>query len=562
MTKLFTVFICSLVCILHAQKHIVKLEVNQKKLTLGNELIITVRSNVEGEISIDFPSEFVRGYDVMSGLEQEVDYNTGIVNTISYYSQNGSFKKTGTFVVGPAYIKRGKHIYKSNTVQVTVQKEPIDNSNGTITSRQLKQLAFGVIEVNKTSLYEGEPLLVQAKVYSRFAPTSIEDYQSYKLEQSLDKHTLDNSQNLTAKRETVKGVGMFVINHDRNLVFPSGGGALQINPFKLILRQNNDGVAVVSTGTNITVKPLPPNAPRSFIGFVGALSAQCQYEGSCDKKGDVLKLEVVLTGKGNLHNLDAPKIKLSKGLIQFGKPELTEEFSFGPYGAEGKVIYKYSIQSTDNTIKSIDKIRVTYFNPDKEEYITLTMDGYESKINKSQASINNKGTTTIIKKDPNQKKNTSRQQATNTASWVVLSIASLLFLASIGVFFSWKKSLSVEKNKPIKENPLLKSQAINGYTFDEQFEQAISEQDLTRIERIVFSTLAQVFNKPVEVINKEELLTELRLRNESEFIQISAWSHAIQQAKYGLNLNESDEQQLLNESKAVYALIKRNYSIS
>lgn len=561
MTRLVTVLLCSVVWILHAQKHVVKLEVNQKKLTLGNELIITVRSNVEGEISIDFPSEFVRGYDVMSGLEQEVDYNTGIVNTISYYSQNGSFKKTGTYIVGPAYVKRGKHIYKSNTVQVTIQKEAIDNSNGSITSRQLKQLAFGVIEVNKTSLYEGEPLLVQAKVYSRFAPTSIEDYQSYKLEQSLDKHTLDNSQNLTAKRETVKGIGMYVINHDRNLVFPSGGGALQINPFKLILRQNNDGVAVVSTGTNITIKPLPPHAPPSFIGFVGTLTAQCQYTGSCDKKGDILKLEVVLTGKGNLHNIDAPIIKLSKGFIQFGKPEITEEFSFGPHGAEGKVIFKYSIQSTDNTAKSINKIRVTYFNPEKEDYITLTMDGFESKTNKSQASVNNKGTTTIIKKDPNQKKNTSMQQSSNTVSWVVLSIASLLFLASVGVFFSRKKSPSIEVNGPAKLNPLVK-QVRTPHSFDEQFEQAIAKQDLTNIERIVFSTLAQAFDQVTEVINKEELLKELRLRNEAEFIQISTWSEAIQQAKYGLNLNDSDEEQLINESKAVYALIKQNYSIS
>jgi len=74
--------------------------------------------------------------------------------------------------------------------------------------------------------------------------------------------------------------------------------------------------------------------------------------------------------------------------------------------------------------------------------------------------------------------------------------------------------------------------------------------------------LAQAFNKPVDVINKEELLDELRLRNESEFIQIAAWSNAIQQAKYGLNLNDSDEQHLLNESKSVFALIKQNYSIS
>ena len=155
MEKLYALLLFSIACLVHAQKPMVKLEVNQIKITLGNELIITVKSNIEGEITIDFPAEFVRGYNVMSGMEQVVDYNTGAVNTISYYSQNGSFKKTGNFVVGPAYIKRGKHVYKSNVVKVSVQKERIDQGNGSVTAKQLKQLAFGTIEVNKYSVYEG-----------------------------------------------------------------------------------------------------------------------------------------------------------------------------------------------------------------------------------------------------------------------------------------------------------------------------------------------------------------------------------------------------------------------
>ena len=120
MKAYLTIIFFSFACILWAQKNIIKLEVDQKRIKLGESLVITVRSNIEGEISIDFPPEFVRGYDVMSGMEQVVDYNSGIVNTINYYSQNGSFKKVGTFTIGPAYIKRGKHVYKSNTVQVTI----------------------------------------------------------------------------------------------------------------------------------------------------------------------------------------------------------------------------------------------------------------------------------------------------------------------------------------------------------------------------------------------------------------------------------------------------------
>lgn len=563
MTKLFTLVLIGIVCMLHAQKPIVKLEVDQTKITLGNELIITVKSNVEGEITINFPSEFVRGYDVMSGMEQEVDYNTGIVNTISYYSQNGSFKKTGTFSIGPAYVKRGKHIFKSNMVQVTVQKEHVDNGNGTVTSKQLKQLAFGVIEVNKTSLYEGEPLIVQAKVYSRFAPTSIEDYQTYKIDQSIDKQALDNAQNLTARKETVKGVGMYVITHDKNLLFPTGSGALQINPFKLVLRQHFDGLAVVSTGANVNVKPLPNNAPKSFIGFVGSLEAKCQYNGTCDKKGDIIKLELVLTGKGNLHNVDAPKLTLSKGLIQFGKPALTEAYSFGAQGAEGKIIYNYTLQSTNNERKEINDLLISYFNPEKEAYVTLTLDGFKSTDVQTNTPITKKGTTTVIKPDNINKPTEPTTSNKNLITWGILSLASVLFLATIGLIYLRKKPVQINpsfSDTKIKKQPTL-SPKISATMLNEQFENAINQGSISDIERIIFNAIALGLNKNPAHETKETLLAELRLLNESDANQIHAWYLSVQQAKYGLNVNDIDDKEIISDSKAMYELIKRNYSI-
>lgn len=563
MTKLFTLILIGIVCILHAQKPIVKLEVDQTKITLGNELIITVKSNVEGEITINFPSEFVRGYDVMSGMEQEVDYNTGIVNTISYYSQNGSFKKTGTFSIGPAYVKRGKHIFKSNMVQVTVQKEHVDNGNGTVTSKQLKQLAFGVIEVNKTSLYEGEPLIVQAKVYSRFAPTSIEDYQTYKIDQSIDKQALDNAQNLTARKETVKGVGMYVITHDKNLLFPTGSGALQINPFKLVLRQHFDGLAVVSTGANVNVKPLPNNAPKSFIGFVGSLEAKCQYNGTCDKKGDIIKLELVLTGKGNLHNVDAPKLILSKGLIQFGKPALTEAYSFGAQGAEGKIIYNYTLQSTNNERKEINDLLISYFNPEKEAYVTLTLDGFKSTDVQTNTPITKKGTTTVIKPDNINKPTEPTTSNKNLITWGILSLGSVLFLATIGLIYLRKKPAQINpsiSDTKINKQPTLSPQ-ISAAMLNEQFENAINQGSISDIERIIFNAIALGLNKNPAHETKETLLAELRLLNESDANQLHAWYLSVQQAKYGLNVNDIDDKEMISESKAIYELIKRNYSI-
>lgn len=563
MTKLITLVLIGIVCVLHAQKPVVKLEVDQTKITLGNELIITVKSNVEGEISINFPSEFVRGYDVMSGMEQEVDYNTGLVNTISYYSQNGSFKKAGTFSIGPAYVKRGKQVFKSNTVQVTVQKEHVDNGNGTITPKQLKQLAFGVIEVNKTSLYEGEPLIVQAKVYSRFAPTSIEDYQTYKIDQSLDKQPLDNAQNLTARKETVKGVGMYVITHDKNLLFPTGSGALQINPFKLVLRQHFDGLAVVSTGANVNIKPLPNNSPKSFIGFVGTLEAKGQYKGSCDKKGDIIKLELVLSGKGNLHNVDPPTLNLSKGLIQFGKPSLTEAYSFGPQGAAGKIIYNYSIQSTTNDKKEIYDLLISYFNPEKEAYVTLTLDGFKSTDIQTNSPITKKGTTTVLKPDKNNQSIKPVSSKRNLIAWGILSLAAVLFLATIGLIYFLRKPKLVEvipTNEAIKTttpHPL----NLSAVTLNDEFQNAIKHGSLSGIEHVIFSTIALGLKKIPANYTNESLIDEMRVLNESEAQQINHWYTNMQQAKYGLNVNNLDDHEIITQSKTIFELVKRTYSI-
>lgn len=562
MEKLYALLLFSIACLVHSQKPMVKLEVDQPKITLGNELIITVKSNIEGEITIDFPAEFVRGYNVMSGMEQVVDYNTGAVNTISYYSQNGSFKKTGNFVVGPAYIKRGKHVYKSNVVQVSVQKERIDHGNGSVTAKQLKQLAFGTIEVNKYSVYEGEPLIIQSKVYSRFAPTSIEDYQSYKIDQSVEKYSLEQAQNLTARKEFVKGVEMYSVTTDKNLIFPSGNGNLQINPFKLVLRQNYDGLAVVSTGTTITVKSLPDDAPRSFIGFVGTLDAKCKYSGSCDKKGDVLTLEVVLSGKGNLHNVETPVLDLSQGLIQFGKPSVVEEFTFGPQGADGKVIYTYRLQATNPSKKTIKPLEISYFNPEKAAYVTLRLEGFKSTEIQPNKPIKKQGTTTVIPSEKSNKKILEPSNQNNTILWGVLSLAAVVLLGAVGLFYYRRKPQPVVNKSAANAETSPKNSLPTVNELEQQFNLALESEDLNRLESVLFTILAMAFKENPANQHKGLLLDLLRARNEGDYKMLQAWYLKNQQVKYGINAEALDQKEWLAEGASIYTHLKGHYLTS
>ena len=60
---------------------------------------------------------------------------------------------------------------------------------------------------------------------------------------------------------------------------------------------------------------------------------------------------------------------------------------------------------------------------------------------------------------------------------------------------------------------------------------------------------------------KETLLAELGIINESDANQINAWYLSVQQAKYGLNVNDIDDTELLSQSKTIFEHITRNYSI-
>jgi len=118
---LYTSFLIS--ALSFGQKPVVLLEVDPKEAKLGEVLTITVKSNVQGEIDIELPSGFVHGYNVMNGMEQEMDYNTGKVISFFYMSQTGAMNKEGTFTFGPAYIKKGSRVYRSNTVTVTIKRK-------------------------------------------------------------------------------------------------------------------------------------------------------------------------------------------------------------------------------------------------------------------------------------------------------------------------------------------------------------------------------------------------------------------------------------------------------
>lgn len=555
------------------QKPVVKIEVDPKVAQAGEPITVTIKTNVQGEIDIDFPSAFVPGYSVMNGMEQETDFNTGKVITYYYYSQDGTIKKEGEYTFGPAYIKAGSKTYKSNTFSVTIRKEQVVNSTGTISAKQFRQPAFGIIERSKKQLYEGEPLILNAKIYARFYPTHFEDYQTYIPDGTQEKQALGNNNKLVAEQEKVKGIDFYSIEYDRSLVFPNRSGKLQVDPFKLILKRGFEGMPIVSSGVNVDVLPLPDNAPSSFIGMVGKLKMTQKLSQTEVKKGDVVKLNVTLDGVGNIHNINTPNLQLPNGITLYGDPKIDENYIFTANGAEGTINYEYTLQINKEGSFELPDLKVAYFDPKLEKYIVLNESLGKLNGPEIQNTTKNSGTTQLISEAKQDDKKEVNDIGFNLIKspifWV--SIFSLLaFAAMIGFSkFKYKNSVNQEHTKSSMLTATTFSNIENKSSWTEvdiEIENATlliasgdGKKAAQSLEKAICKSVGIALNIDVNFKSKETLIELMREKysNNISCDKLKIIIQNCQNACYGFGLTESEEQDLLNSTKEVVGEIKK-----
>jgi hypothetical protein len=354
------------------QKPIVELLISPKSVIVGEEISVTVKSNIQGDLEVKFPATFTQGYSVMNGMESEYDQSTNKSITFYYHSQNGRMTQEGTYTIGPAYIKKGNRVYHSNKVTITVRQEKV-TAKTPVSNTQIKENAFGIVASSEKEVYEGQAVLLSAKVFSKEPPSHIENYKTYQIISSGEKYDLPSSHNIMIEEQNVNGVGLYVFEYDKQLVFPALSGKLKVKPFELLLFSNQGSYNFMSQALVLKVKKLPDYAPATFYGGIGEFKMNCSYDKKEVLKNEVVVMEITISGHGNLQNLKIPKLKLPKGVNVYGDPIVKESFVCGTNGMEGEVTYRYNLQIGENA--KLDEIQYTYFDPNKQKYITLKEKG-------------------------------------------------------------------------------------------------------------------------------------------------------------------------------------------
>ena len=562
-------FLLSLSPITFGQNPKVTLSISPTNAEIGETIIITVKTSVRGEVEIDnLPSSFVYSYNVGSGSEQSMDHNTGVVTTYYYMSQTGVISKPGKYTIGPAFVKSGSKTYSSGKVTITIGQQVAMNV-GTVSSQQLKDPALGIIQVSKTSIYEGEPVLAEAKVYAKYEPTDIEGYRPYAIKGALETHSLQGDKRIAVVEERFKGNRYFSFEYDKQLIFPSGTGNFQIDPFRMNLLRGYQGFPIVSSASMVTIKPLPSNAPADFIGAVGEFSISRELDTTKIKQGDVFKMLVTISGTGNIQNTIKPILSLPKGFIVYGDPVVTENIAYTSRGAQGTILYEYNIQVTRHGNITLPGTSIAYFDLSTEKYVQVSTS--------DELMIIEKDANYIVAENSENKQNTeeiSTQQVSlrtqqNPASTSTI-YGTIGFWSGVGLpmfgglFFLLLKRKNEHDSEEIEAKQNVKRKVIE------------SQRELTLCKTLLNSTEASndAFFSSVEIalkrafegkmnlqedriLNKNEIYQFLRSENETRLLEeVQQIFTSCENSRFGLIASDDSRQQTFDALNSVLNRLK------
>lgn len=461
------VFINMILCcasLLWSQDEFVDIEINPTTVEKGQPVTITLKTNTEGNVKFELPDEFVQSGPTHSGMSSSVDYSNGKGEVIRFSFQkfSGYFDTEGEYKIGPIKIQTANGEIESKSVMVKVHK--LQNMISEDPSKNMDKAIFGIIEQSKKEIYEGQPIILEGKVYSQIDILQVENFNTFKFEGPAEIHSLQNSNQVSRKYEVVSGKDVVTFKIGKSLIFPDKTGNYEISPFEIILLYDDprklfpERAKIRSNTTKVRIKPLPDGTPNSFIGAVGHFDVSASFNGTTVEQGKVVELNIRVFGHGNLHNIEAPKLKLPKGMVLYGDPEVEDSITFSPLGAEGMKTFTYYIQANNDGNIQLEPIEISYFDLESESYtaakaniksLTVTPSEDVKNLSKENAELKaekEKSVQPFISKKPTYKEVYSQLFFKGVNGALLVSSPILLSLL-FGFFVRIKTSGEEEKQK-------------------------------------------------------------------------------------------------------------------
>src|SRR5205809_2877641 len=138
------------------------------------------------------------------------------------------------------------------------------------------------------------------------------------------------------------------------------------NPFAQMGERRE--VEIKSEPVALEVKPLPPNAPPSFSGAIGNFAMTTDAKPKSVQVGDPITVTTTISGRGNFDRVNAPAVEDERGWHKY--PPSSKFKQDDEVGISGTKSFEMVVSPNENK-QSLPVLAFSYFDPAKEQYVTL-----------------------------------------------------------------------------------------------------------------------------------------------------------------------------------------------
>ena len=452
-------------------------KVSKNRMGINERLKVSFEMNKNGD---NFRPPKFEGFRVVGGPNQSTS-NTWINGKRSFsrtYTYFLNPTRKGTLKIGQATIKIDGEIYKTSPAQVEVTdavKTPNQGGNADYIADQNVHL---VAEVSNGRPYLNEAFTVVYKLYytSQIGISNVNEVESPSYADFWS-HLIP-IQKLEMKQGVYKGETYNYVTWRKAVLYPQKTGELVIEPLTLNInvqvpsnrrdifgqRINRQVPKVITAGKRIIkVKPLPEkNKPIGFTGAVGSFDLSYSLNKKVLKASESFQATLKVSGRGNLKLFGLPKITVPATLEVY-EPEHTESIKTNLLGMQGSIQDTYTIVPEFQGNYPIPGVSFSYFDPNKQSYVTLSSKEYMVNVNEGPlAGKSPKGeiVSNLLKPNLNDKQfnfialETDLQPIIKSQSFFGKRNFYLMIFVpfvSLFLFTIWFKTRSTRKIDPVTE---------------------------------------------------------------------------------------------------------------
>ena len=397
----------------------------KNQVSVGEQFQVVFELNAEGE---NFRGPQFKDWRILTGPMSSTNSSIQIINgqMNRNFTQSYTYvlmaKAEGTFTIDAATVTVDGKSYKSEPISIKVSaantsspgnsnsSEP--GANGEISSKDLFLRAI----VDKKDIVRGEQLIVTYRLYTRVPVSSVSVSKLSAFPGFWTKSLQNDNDALKQSTEIINGEEYVTADIRKMALFPQKTGKLDIesmelecvaqvrtqtdrrrsrDPFESFFNDPffNRGISnvqklLVSNKLEINVKPLPTaGKPNGFKGAVGQFGLQSGIDRTSLKTGEAINLEFTISGSGNVELTELPQPVFPPDFEVYD-PKTSVNLKTASQGISGSKKFEYLLIPRVAGNFVIEPITFSYFDPAKNEYLSLQSKGFEIAVEKNESSQN------------------------------------------------------------------------------------------------------------------------------------------------------------------------------